>query len=155
LSPILRNGQPGPEALTRFRAETESVARLVHPNIVQIYEIGEHDGCPFFSQEYVAGGSLAARLGGVPQSARASASFVETLARAVHYAHQQGFIHRDLKPDNVLLRPTEMGQPPEAFDIPKIADFSLAPPPIPWPASFPISLRVPVEPIGCCASKMR
>ncbi len=103
LKMIHAGGHSGRDAFARFRAEAESVARLVHPNIVQIYEIGEHDGCPFFSQEYVAGGSLAGRLGGVPQSARASASFVETLAGAVHYAHQQGIVHRDLKPDNILL----------------------------------------------------
>ncbi len=126
LKMILAGSHSGPAALARFRAEAESVARLVHPHIVQIYEIGEHDGCPFFSLEYVAGGSLAARLGGVPHSARASAAFVETLARAVHYAHQQGIIHRDLKPDNVLLRPPEVGQPAEAFGAPKIADFGLA-----------------------------
>jgi hypothetical protein len=126
LKMILAGKHSGPQTLARFRAEAESVARLVHPHIVQIYEIGEHDGCPFFSQEYVAGGSLGVRLGGVPQSARASASFVETLAEAVHYAHQQGLIHRDLKPDNVLLRPPEVGQPAETFGIPKIADFGLA-----------------------------
>ncbi len=126
LKMILAGTHSGPQALARFRAEAESVARLVHPHIIQIYEIGEHDGCPFFSLEYVAGGSLGTRLGGVPQSARASAAFVETLAEAVHYAHQQGLIHRDLKPDNVLLRPPEAGQSAEAFGTPKIADFGLA-----------------------------
>src|SRR5579871_304377 len=76
----------GPEAVARFRAEAESVARLVHPHIVQIHEIGEHDGCPYFSLEYVSGGSLAAKLGGAPQPGHAAAALVETLAQTVHYA---------------------------------------------------------------------
>ena len=126
LKMILAGRHSAPEQVARFRAEAEAVARLIHPNIVQIYEIGEHDGCPYFSLEFVAGGSLAAKLGGVPQPARASASLVETLARAVHYAHQQGIVHRDLKPDNVLLQPPGEGQPAETFGTPKIADFGLA-----------------------------
>jgi len=95
--------QAKPELLARFRREAEAVARLQHPNIVQIHEVGEHNGQPFFSLEYVDGGSLAQRLAGAPQPPRAAAQLVETLARAVHYAHQRGVIHRDLKPANVLL----------------------------------------------------
>jgi WD40 repeat protein/serine/threonine protein kinase len=87
----------------RFRAEAWAVAQLRHPNIVQIYEVGEHQGRPFFSFEYVEGGSLADALNGTPQPARVAAQIVETLARAMHVAHQQGIVHRDLKPANILL----------------------------------------------------
>jgi hypothetical protein len=102
---------------SRFRTEAEAVARFKHPNIVQIYEIGTHDGMPYFSLEYAEGGSLAKKLAGTPQPPRESAALVETLARAMHTAHGAGVIHRDLKPANVLL--TDAG-------VPKIADFGLA-----------------------------
>jgi WD40 repeat protein/tRNA A-37 threonylcarbamoyl transferase component Bud32 len=102
------------EERARFRIEAEAVARLRHPNIVQIYEVGEHDvdaglPRPYFTLEYAPGGNLAGRLGGRPQSPRQAAAWLEVMARAVHYAHQQGIIHRDLKPSNVLL--TEAGEP--------------------------------------------
>jgi tetratricopeptide (TPR) repeat protein/predicted Ser/Thr protein kinase len=107
----------GWEEVTRFRAEAEVVARLQHPNIVQIYEVGEQDGQPFFAMEYVEGGSLFRHTAGRAQPARQAAQMVETLARAMHVAHQHGIVHRDLKPANVLL--TEDGTP-------KITDFGLA-----------------------------
>lgn len=117
LKMILSGVQAGEEELSRFRLEAEAVARLQHPNIVQIYEVGETDGRPFFSLEFVDGGSLEDRLDGTPQAARPSAELLEQLARAVHAAHQCGVIHRDLKPANVLL----------AQDgTPKITDFGLA-----------------------------
>jgi hypothetical protein len=94
-----------------------AVARLQHPNIVQLYEVGEHDGHPFFSLEYCEGGTLARRLRDEPISAERAARLVETLARAMHYAHERGVVHRDLKPSNILL--DEAGNP-------KIADFGLA-----------------------------
>ena len=97
--------------------EAEAIARLHHPNIVQIYEVGEHDGRPFFSLEFVDGGSLHQRLAGKPRAAREAAQLVETVARAVHAAHQRGVIHRDLKPANVLLT---------ADGVPKVSDFGLA-----------------------------
>lgn len=97
------HGRASPERLARFRREAESIARLQHPNIVQIYDVGEHDGVPFYAMEHVAGGSLAAKLAGVPQPPRAAAAMVETLARAVAAAHDRGVIHRDLKPSNVLV----------------------------------------------------
>jgi WD40 repeat protein/serine/threonine protein kinase len=103
--------------LARFATEAEAVARLQHPNIVQIYEIGEHAGWPFFSLELLTGGSLDQKLAGVPLPAASAAQLVESLARAVHYAHQRGILHRDLKPANVLLT---------AEGLPKIADFGLA-----------------------------
>jgi eukaryotic-like serine/threonine-protein kinase len=91
------------EELARFKAEGEAVARLHHPNIIQIYEVGQWNGCPYFSLEYAEGGSLASILRGMPQQPRLAAEVVEALARAIHFAHQQGIIHRDLKPANVLL----------------------------------------------------
>jgi WD40 repeat protein/tRNA A-37 threonylcarbamoyl transferase component Bud32 len=106
-----------PHTLTRCRAEAEAVARLEHPNIVHIFEVGEQDGQPYLVLEFVNGGSLARRLGGKPQPPRAAAELVETLARAIHHAHQHGVVHRDLKPANVLLT---------AEGTPKIADFGLA-----------------------------
>jgi serine/threonine-protein kinase len=102
---MLPAGEPGDqEQLSRFRAESEAVARLQHPNIVQVHEVGEQDGRPFFSLELVEGGSLEKRLGGKPQPAPEAARLIETLARAIHAAHQCGIIHRDLKPANILLQ---------------------------------------------------
>jgi hypothetical protein len=117
LKMILAGAHAGEEERARFQAEAEAVARLRHPNVVQVYEVGTHDGRPFFSLEFCAGGSLAGRLGGGAFSPREAAGLVEALARAVHYAHLHGVIHRDLKPANVLL--TEDGQA-------KITDFGLA-----------------------------
>ncbi len=117
LKMILAGPHAGARELARFRTEAEAVARLQHPNIVQIYEIGYHEGRPFFSLEFLEGGSLAVRLAGKPQPAHQAAALVETLARAMHYAHERGIIHRDLKPGNVLLA---------AAGTPKIGDFGLA-----------------------------
>jgi WD40 repeat protein/serine/threonine protein kinase len=94
----------GPDERQRFQREAEAVARLQHPHIVQVYEIGEHDGLPFFSLEFVDGGTLQQRLAHTPQPPREAAQLVETLARAVHFAHQRGIVHRDLKPANILLQ---------------------------------------------------
>jgi WD40 repeat protein len=91
------------EELARFRREAEAAASLQHPGIVQIYEVGEHQGRAYLALEYVEGGTLAQRLNGAPQPPRAAALMVEALARAIHYAHQRGIIHRDLKPQNVLV----------------------------------------------------
>ncbi len=101
----------------RFVREAEAVAALRHPNIVQIYEFGEVEGHPFYTMEFVGGGSLAEKLGGAVQPARESAKLVSTLARAVQAAHEAGMVHRDLKPANVLLGGDEE---------PKITDFGLA-----------------------------
>jgi serine/threonine protein kinase len=130
----------GPKELARFRAEAGVIARLQHPNIVQIYDIGEAGGRPYFALEFLAGGSLAQYLRGTPQPARPAAQLVETLARAVHAAHSSGVVHRDLKPANVLLQKAEggsrkeegggsdsaFGLPPSAFGLPKITDFGVA-----------------------------
>jgi WD40 repeat protein/serine/threonine protein kinase len=129
--------------LARFRSEAGAVARLKHPNIVQIYEVGEHDGRPYFSLEFVEGGNLAQMANGMPQPPDPSAQLVQVLARAVHAAHQCGIIHRDLKPANILLAIAdfrlEIADLPESRTpcdksairnlqsaIPKIADFGLA-----------------------------
>lgn len=117
LKMILDGAYAGERELARFRSEAEAVARLQHPNIVQIHEVGEQDGKPFFSLEFVDGGSLAQKIAGKPQPVREAATLVETLARAMQAAHDKGIVHRDLKPGNVLLT---------ADGTPKIADFGLA-----------------------------
>jgi tetratricopeptide (TPR) repeat protein len=105
------------EAAARFQAEAEAAARFQHPNLVPVFEIGEHEGMGYLVLEYAAGGGLDRRLAGTPQDPGDSARLIEILARAIHYAHQRGIVHRDLKPANVLL--TEEG-------VPKITDFGLA-----------------------------
>jgi WD40 repeat protein len=112
---LLRGG--GGTRLARFRAEALADARLQHPNIVQIFEIGEYQGLPYLALELLEGGSLEANIAGKPQAPRASAELVVVLARAIQYAHSRGIVHRDLKPGNLLLT---------AEGTPKIADFGLA-----------------------------
>jgi serine/threonine protein kinase/Tfp pilus assembly protein PilF len=115
---MIRGAERGlPGHLARIRIEAEAVARLRHPNIIQIFEIGEADGAPFVSLELLEGGSLDDRLAGTPQPGRDAAALLITLARAVQVAHDAGIVHRDLKPSNVLF--TE-------DDTPKITDFGLA-----------------------------
>ena len=98
LKMILAGGHADAGDLARFRSEAEAVARLQHPNIVQIFEVGAQEGRPYFALEFVEGGSLAAKLDGTPWNPRDAAVLVETLARAIHAAHQQHVVHRDLKP---------------------------------------------------------
>jgi serine/threonine protein kinase len=101
----------------RFRSEVEAIARLQHPNVVQIFELGEVGGQLFCALEYVDGGNLADQLDGSPRPPRAAAELVAALADGLQSAHEQGIVHRDLKPANVLLT---------AGGIPKITDFGLA-----------------------------
>jgi eukaryotic-like serine/threonine-protein kinase len=117
LKMILAGAHAGADERARFRREAEAVARLQHPDIVQVHEVGEQEGRPYFSMEFLEGGSLARKLGGIPLPARQAAEVVRRLAEAVHYAHQRGVVHRDLKPANVLLT---------ADGTPKITDFGLA-----------------------------
>jgi serine/threonine-protein kinase len=132
---VLRHGAfAGAEDLGRFRAEARALARLEHPNIVRVYDSGEHGGCPYLALELVEGGNLADRLAGGPFAPRQAAQVVEALARAVHHAHERGIVHRDLKPANVLLAMGSSApavgrgsaEPPSADGIPKITDFGLA-----------------------------
>jgi tetratricopeptide (TPR) repeat protein len=107
----------GSDDRRRFRAEAEAMARLQHANVVQVHEVGEHQGLPFFAMEFCPGGSLASRLDGRPWEGRRAAALVQTLARAVEAAHRQGVVHRDLKPGNTLF---------DADGTPKVTDFGLA-----------------------------
>jgi WD40 repeat protein len=122
---MIRGGAgAGADQLERFRAEALAAARLRHPNIVQVYEVGEHDGLPFIALEFVEGGSLAARLAKGPRPPAEAAALVALLARAMHEAHAKGVVHRDLKPANVLL--DSSGSATSGVEIPKVADFGLA-----------------------------
>jgi tetratricopeptide (TPR) repeat protein len=116
LKVVLAGAHAGPKERASFRTEAEAVARLQHPHIVQIHDIGEHEGLPYFSLEYIDGPNLEQKAGGQPMPYRQATEIVETIAQAVHYAHQQGIIHRDLKPSNILL----------SGEIPKITDFGVA-----------------------------
>jgi tRNA A-37 threonylcarbamoyl transferase component Bud32 len=117
LKMILDGGQNDPDQVARFRTEAEAIARFRHPNIVQIYDIGEHLGPPYVSLELLEGGTLANRLAGTPQRAPAAAALMATLASAMEAAHQAGIVHRDLKPANIMFT---------ADGVPRIADFGLA-----------------------------
>ena len=116
LKMILGGSHAAPEYLARFQSEAEAVAQLQHPNIVQIYDIGQHEGLPFFSLELIDGQSLEAERANRPMEPLRSAEITETLARAMGYAHNRGIVHRDLKPANVLLT---------AAGVPKVTDFGL------------------------------
>jgi serine/threonine-protein kinase len=105
------------EELRRFQNEAEAVARLDHPHIVPIFEVGEHNGRKYFSMKLVDGPSLEQLLAAGPLPSKAAAQFVATTARAIQHAHDQNILHRDLKPSNVLL---------DAKDRPHVADFGLA-----------------------------
>jgi hypothetical protein len=129
LKVVLAGEHASAEALARFRAEAAAAARLQHPGIVAVHEVGEHDGRPFFSLELVEGGNLASLLEEEELSPRQSAELVHDLARAVEYAHKRGVIHRDLKPANVLLAERDGEEDEEKGRLrwhPKVADFGLS-----------------------------
>jgi eukaryotic-like serine/threonine-protein kinase len=114
LKMILAGEFASPGDVVRFCTEARNVARLDHPHIVPLYEVGEHNGLPFFSMKYVGGGSLVQRP---PTAPRAVAELMAKVARAVHHAHQRGILHRDIKPGNILL---------DEAGVPYVTDFGLA-----------------------------
>jgi eukaryotic-like serine/threonine-protein kinase len=132
LKMLLAAGQHDRETRDRFRREAEAVARLQHPGIVQVHDVGEHDGQPYIALEFIDGPNLATRTAGTPLAPRLAAQLIEALARAVDSAHQRGIVHRDLTPRNILLA---RGASPAALRLsetdverfdPKITDFGLA-----------------------------
>jgi serine/threonine protein kinase/Tfp pilus assembly protein PilF len=110
-------GYYGPPELKRFFAEAETAAALHHTNIVHIYDVGEHEGAPFFAMEHVEGGSLADRLRAGTLTARETAQLLIPVARALDFAHKNNVVHRDMKPANILLDPQ---------GVPKVTDFGIA-----------------------------
>jgi WD40 repeat protein len=143
LKMVLAGEFASPAQELRFRLEAELAARVRHPNIVQVYEIGSYEGRPFLALEWAEGGSLAEQLDGKPWPPGEAAALVETLARAIHVAHGEGVVHRDLKPANILLQhKSEIRNPKSESEaspgsdfgfrisdlVPKITDFGLAQP---------------------------
>jgi serine/threonine protein kinase len=134
---MIRGNDPWGEHLARFGAEYRALARLRHPNIVPVYDVGEHEGRPYFAMELLDGG-LDKLLARSPQPTRPSTELLAVLARAIHTAHEQGIVHRDLKPANILLSfsggsqncaelpPGRFCEPPLNEGVPKITDFGLA-----------------------------
>src|SRR5262245_31071061 len=114
---IRAGGHAGGADVERFLGEAKAVAQLQHPHLVQLYESGQHDGLPYFTLEFVPGGSLGTKLSGTPLPPREAARLVEQAARGVQHAHDKGIVHRDLKPHNVLLA---------ADGTAKVTDFGLA-----------------------------
>jgi WD40 repeat protein/serine/threonine protein kinase len=144
LKMVLAGEFASPRQEVRFRLEAELAARVQHPNIVQVYEIGSYEGRPFLAMEWVEGDSLADRLDGKPWPPREAAALVETMAHAIHAAHSEGVVHRDLTPANILLQKDEVGRMKDELRqenrapsfilhrsscvVPKITDFGLAQP---------------------------
>jgi WD40 repeat protein/tRNA A-37 threonylcarbamoyl transferase component Bud32 len=142
LKMVLAGEFASPAQEVRFRLEAELAARVHHPNIVEVYEIGSYEGRPYLALEWVEGGSLADRLNGKPWPPAEAAALIETLALAIHVAHSEGIVHRDLKPANILLQEAEGGSNADkgapsrsGFTadsasrlLPKITDFGLARP---------------------------
>lgn len=139
---VANPGTASPSVLERFRAEAEAVAHLQHPNIVHIHEVGTSDGTPYFSMEFVPGGNLEEVTRRQSLAPVVAAQLLESVARAVQFAHERGVIHRDLKPANILLAPSQRGgavelpareEPDSVAPVhgtrqvePKLTDFGLA-----------------------------
>ena len=133
LKMILSAGRASKLEIARFRIEAEAVAKLDHPNIVKIYEIGEIESLPFFSLEFVSGGVLSSRTKNNAPTARQAAAIMRGIAEGMDFAHRKGIVHRDLKPANILLSPPDQAGEEVDFDampldlfVPKITDFGLA-----------------------------
>jgi hypothetical protein len=114
---VLQGIAPGPDATARFRHEAQAIAQMRHPNIVNVYDFGEHDGVPYMIIEFVPGGSLANRLINGPLDTATALKYLRGIAAGLDHAHGLGIVHRDVKPANVLL---------EKDDTPVLADFGLA-----------------------------
>src|ERR1700686_663715 len=114
---VLQGIAPGPDSTARFRHEAQAIAQMRHPNIVNVYDFGEHDGVPYMIIEYVPGGSLADRLSRGPLDTATALKYLRGIAAGLDHAHALGIVHRDVKPANVLL---------EKDDTPVLADFGLA-----------------------------
>ncbi len=114
---ILAGSFASREFIERFRAEATAAARLKHPNIVAVHEVGEHEGHHYFSMDFIEGRSLAQLVRAEPPSLRQSARYLRLIAEAIHHAHERGIVHRDLKPSNILV---------DAAGEPHITDFGLA-----------------------------
>jgi eukaryotic-like serine/threonine-protein kinase len=117
LKVVLNGPFSGADFVRRFRKEAEIVAALRHPNIVTVYEVGEHGGTHFLSLEFVDGRNFSELVSERPLPAARAAAYLKTIAETVEYAHQRGVLHRDLKPSNILL---------DLFDQPRVTDFGLA-----------------------------
>ncbi len=114
---ILAGSLADQEARQRFLIEAEAAANLQHPNIVAIHEVGRHGDQHYFSMDYIDGPDLAQLVAQGPLTPARAAGYLQTIAEAIHFAHQRGTLHRDLKPQNVLI---------DAQDNPRITDFGLA-----------------------------
>jgi serine/threonine protein kinase len=114
---VLQGIAPDPDTTARFRHEAQAIAQMRHPNIVNVYDFGEHDGVPYMIIEFVPGGSLANRLAGGPLDSDTALKYLRGIAAGLDHAHDLGIVHRDVKPANVLL---------EKDDTPVLADFGLA-----------------------------
>jgi Protein kinase domain len=114
---VMQAISPDPNTVARFRHEAQAIARLRHPNLVDVYDFGEFQGTPYMIVEYVPGGSLAARMSHGPLDGRTALKYLRGIAAGLDYAHGHGIVHRDVKPANVLLT---------GEDVPVLADFGLA-----------------------------
>ena len=114
---LLRGDLASSADLARFRAEAEAAARLEHPNVVKVFEVGEHGGQAYFSMQFVEGTTLARLVANGPLPPRAAARYLAPICRAIHHAHCQGVLHRDLKPSNILI---------DQDGVPHVSDFGLA-----------------------------
>src|SRR5450756_1375008 len=114
---VLQGIAPNADATARFRHEAQAIAQMRHPNILNVYDFGEHQGTPYMIVEYVPGGSLADRLSQGLLDQAVAIKYLRGIAAGLDHAHQLGIVHRDVKPANVLL---------EKDDTPVLADFGLA-----------------------------